>query len=187
MKDICVRVKELRKELGMSQVEFSKNLGVTNAHISKIEKGGTVPSEALIKLISKEYSVNSEWLKDGKKPMFNEDLEYYTTENMEMANNKLNKLLSCSDSIRNIISEINLTFADILELENLNETKTLMYLNLMLELFETIRNNNTFIKEHLQSEQYIMRNIKQSYLSNYKFEINKCIDEFEKIFNEYNK
>lgn len=50
MKEICIRIKELRKQLCMSQVEFAKNLGVTNAHISKIEKGGTVPSDALIKL-----------------------------------------------------------------------------------------------------------------------------------------
>ena len=45
MEEICIRIKELRKQLCMSQVEFAKNLGVTNAHISKIEKGGTRSEE----------------------------------------------------------------------------------------------------------------------------------------------
>ena len=70
MEEICIRIKELRKQLCMSQVEFAKNLGVTNAHISKIEKGGTVPSDALIKLISKEYQVNENWLKTGTEPIY---------------------------------------------------------------------------------------------------------------------
>ena len=70
MKDICIRMRELRKELELSQVEFAKNLGVTNAHISKIERGGTIPSDSLIKLISKEYQVNENWLKMGEEPMF---------------------------------------------------------------------------------------------------------------------
>lgn len=62
MNDICIRIKELRNKTGMSQVEFAKRLGVTNAHISKIEKGGTVPSYALIKLIAKEYKVKEDWM-----------------------------------------------------------------------------------------------------------------------------
>jgi transcriptional regulator with XRE-family HTH domain len=70
LETISIRVKELRNRLGMSQVEFAKNLGVTNAHISKIEKGGTVPSDTLIKLIAKEYGVDEKWLKTGERPSF---------------------------------------------------------------------------------------------------------------------
>ena len=66
MNDICIRIKELRNKTGMSQVEFAKRLGVTNAHISKIEKGGTVPSYALIKLIAKEYKVKEDWIIKGE-------------------------------------------------------------------------------------------------------------------------
>lgn len=70
MKAVCVRMRELRRRLGISQVEFAAALGVTNAHISKIEKGGTVPSDTLIRLISKEYLVNEAWLKAGEGPVF---------------------------------------------------------------------------------------------------------------------
>lgn len=69
MDSICKRVKIIREELGLSQIEFAKRLGVTNSHISGIEKGKTVPSEALIKLMCKEYLITEAWLKAGKKPM----------------------------------------------------------------------------------------------------------------------
>ncbi|MFR9159845.1 MAG: helix-turn-helix domain-containing protein, partial [Ruthenibacterium lactatiformans] len=51
MDDICVRVKLIRTSFKMSQKDFSLRLGVTNAHISRIEKGLTRPSAALVKLI----------------------------------------------------------------------------------------------------------------------------------------
>ena len=35
MEDICKRIKKIRQENFMTQVEFAKSLGVTNAHISK--------------------------------------------------------------------------------------------------------------------------------------------------------
>ena len=80
MNSICMRVKTIRKEWGLSQVEFAKRLGVTNSHISGIEKGKTVPSEALIKLICKEYLITEKWLKTGVEPMLQED-EDTETEN----------------------------------------------------------------------------------------------------------
>lgn len=73
MNPICLRVKIIRKEWGLSQVEFAKRLGVTNSHISGIEKGKTVPSDALIKLICKEYKISENWLKNGIEPMMQED------------------------------------------------------------------------------------------------------------------
>ena len=65
MDGIGLRIKELRKNLKLNQIEFSKRVGVTNAHISAIEKGKTVPSSALIKLISKEFNVSEDWLTYG--------------------------------------------------------------------------------------------------------------------------
>ena len=58
MDDICVRVKLIRTSFKMSQKDFSLRLGVTNAHISRIEKGLTRPSAALVKLICQTYNIN---------------------------------------------------------------------------------------------------------------------------------
>ena len=58
------RFRLIRDHHGLTQVAFASRLGVTSAHISKIEKEKTSPSEAFIKLVCKEYGVNEEWLKE---------------------------------------------------------------------------------------------------------------------------
>lgn len=63
------RMKQVRKTLGMNQMEFSRALGVTNAHISKLEKGGCRPSKLLITAICKEFGINKEWLEKGEGEM----------------------------------------------------------------------------------------------------------------------
>jgi transcriptional regulator with XRE-family HTH domain len=73
MDDMRSRIKSLREELGLSQVDFAKRLGVTSAHISQIEKGKNNLSDALLKLICKEYYVNEEWLRDGSGLCFTEE------------------------------------------------------------------------------------------------------------------
>jgi len=69
MKNIGIRLKDIRLDYKLTQVDFSKRLGVTHAHISKIEKGKTVPSESLVRLICKEYGINILWLKNGQIPI----------------------------------------------------------------------------------------------------------------------
>lgn len=63
MKEIGERFKQLRNAKQLTQVAFAKRLGVTSSHVSQIEKGKTMPSDAFIKLVCKEYGVNEEWLK----------------------------------------------------------------------------------------------------------------------------
>lgn len=60
------RLKKIRTDCGLNQIEFSKILGVTNAHISRMEKGITVPSDSLSKLICKAFGINEEWLRSGE-------------------------------------------------------------------------------------------------------------------------
>lgn len=64
------RLKQLRKECGLSQVEFGKRIGIGKTAVSKLEIGENKPSEQTIMLICKEFRVNYYWLKDGVGDMF---------------------------------------------------------------------------------------------------------------------
>ncbi len=63
------RIKAVRKSNGLTQAEFAKSLGVTDAAISKIEKGVNIPSEQTLKLICSTYHVNYLWLTVGRGEM----------------------------------------------------------------------------------------------------------------------
>ena len=67
MKD---RFKELRKVLGMTQQEFADRLAVSRNNIAGYEVGKSTPSESVIRLVCKEFSVNEEWLRTGAGEMF---------------------------------------------------------------------------------------------------------------------
>lgn len=67
MKD---RFKELRKVLGMTQQEFADRLAVSRNNIAGYEVGKSAPSESVIRLVCKEFSVNEEWLRTGAGEMF---------------------------------------------------------------------------------------------------------------------
>jgi transcriptional regulator with XRE-family HTH domain len=59
------RIKLIRKKLELSQAEFAERLGINRAHISRIESGHATPSEQLLRLIWREYSINWTWLTKG--------------------------------------------------------------------------------------------------------------------------
>ena len=65
-----MRIKTIRKQLGLTQEELGKLLGVKNAAISKFETDRAIPTEAAIKLICSTYNVNYQWLTAGKEPIF---------------------------------------------------------------------------------------------------------------------
>lgn len=64
------RIKLLRKTLGLSQRDFGIKLGITDASVSRLEKGDRNPSEQTIKSICREFSVNYAWLMEGLGDMF---------------------------------------------------------------------------------------------------------------------
>lgn len=69
MSSIGTRIKEVRKQYGVTQGELGKLLGVQNAAISKFETDRVIPSESNIKLICRTYHVNYLWLTEGEGPM----------------------------------------------------------------------------------------------------------------------
>ena len=182
MEAICIRIKELRKQLSMSQVEFAKNLGVTNAHISKIEKGATVPSEALIKVISKEYQANEAWLKLGTEPIYISEIMDKAEEQLIGATTTFNRLLS-SDSyvLRGLAAELEFFFTSITDVTYLEENQKVEYLSIVKNMFSLINQYNLMVKDHLCSKQMIINNIMDNHFENYKIGMESCIDEYVEL------
>ncbi len=67
MKD---RLKQLRKELGLTQQEFSDQIGIKRNTFSQYENGRNEPIDAVIKLICGKFNVNEDWLRTGEGEMF---------------------------------------------------------------------------------------------------------------------
>jgi transcriptional regulator with XRE-family HTH domain len=64
------RLKELRKAVGLRQVEFAGKIGLTQAYLSMLESGKSPLSEQNIKLICVSFDVSESWLRTGAGPMF---------------------------------------------------------------------------------------------------------------------
>lgn len=74
------RLKELRKQLGLTMEEFGNNLGVRKTTISSLENGVNNITNQMVKLICTTYNVNEEWLKTGNGDMFVETKESHLAE-----------------------------------------------------------------------------------------------------------
>jgi transcriptional regulator with XRE-family HTH domain len=62
------RIRQIRQENNLSQSEFAEKLGVTRSVISNIELNKLAKPEqktSLIKLISREFNINEEWVLNG--------------------------------------------------------------------------------------------------------------------------
>lgn len=67
MKD---RIKELRKNLGLTQQRFADRLGLKRQTIAAYEMGNIEPSESTLLLICKEFGVSKDWLCSGDGEMY---------------------------------------------------------------------------------------------------------------------
>lgn len=63
------RIKQLRKELGLTQQEFANRLNIKRGAIANYEIGRNEPIDAVISLICREFNINEEWLRTGKGEM----------------------------------------------------------------------------------------------------------------------
>lgn len=67
--NIANRVKAVRREAGLNQLDFSKRIGITRQYLSLIESGKRSPSDLVKNAICREYNICREWLEDGIEPM----------------------------------------------------------------------------------------------------------------------
>lgn len=67
------RIKQIRRELGLTQTEFAERIGLKQNSIALIESGKRNISDQAVLSICREYGVNEEWLRDGTGEMFAPD------------------------------------------------------------------------------------------------------------------
>lgn len=82
------RIKIIRKELGLTQEEFAKRIGLVRSSVAKYEIGRREPTNAIILSICKEFNIREEWLRTGQGEMFKEnplkdEVWYYIEELLE--------------------------------------------------------------------------------------------------------
>lgn len=63
------RIKKIRKQNKLTQVEFGEKIGVKGNTITGYETGLRTPSDAVIFSICREFNINEEWLRNGSEPM----------------------------------------------------------------------------------------------------------------------
>lgn len=68
------RVKELRSELKLTQIDFGRRIGTSGATVSTTESGKTTPDNQTILLICREFGVRREWLEYGDEPKYQKDV-----------------------------------------------------------------------------------------------------------------
>lgn len=103
------RVKEIRKNLGLTLEKFGKHLGVQKNAISAIENGRNSLTEQMAKSICREFNVSEEWLRTGEGEMF---LPVNRKTKIEKLTNQL--LSEESDSFKNRLVSV---LADLTENE----------------------------------------------------------------------
>ena len=67
---IAKRIKQIRKALKISQVEFAKAIYISNGYIAELECGHRRVNDRIIHLISLTFGVNEKWVKTGDGDMF---------------------------------------------------------------------------------------------------------------------
>ena len=138
---ISYRVKKLREGLSLSQVEFARRLGVTSAHISKIESKKTMPSQSLIKLICKEFEISEHWLTgdyvDDETPDY--DLQEEVDMTMQRSTDITNLMLATSKpELKLSFARLESTFADIIDIKKIDKKNNIEYIKLCEVLFKDI-------------------------------------------------
>ena len=79
----------LRKELKLTQNEFSSIITISSGQLACIETEKRVVNDRTIKLICDSFKVNNEWLRTGKGEIYTEDKD-----------NRQTKLLALFDALK---------------------------------------------------------------------------------------
>ena len=70
MAELYERIKDLRSSLKLSQRQFAKRIFVSQTLVNEIEAGKRKINARILHLISHQFNVNMEWLKNGEGKMF---------------------------------------------------------------------------------------------------------------------
>jgi len=87
---IGCRIKHIRKNLNINQVEFAKSIGVSQGTLSDIENNKFSPSVKTIECIMKEFDICSNWILVGdcKYSNYNKNCPYFNNlKNLNIVSN----------------------------------------------------------------------------------------------------
>lgn len=89
------RVREVRKNLGLTLEKFGERIGIKKTAISLIENNKNNLTEANIKAICREFNVDYIWLTTGEGEMF--------IENDDDFRKKIDRIMASEDDTRKIL------------------------------------------------------------------------------------
>ncbi len=126
------RIKQLRKDLGLTQEKFGEKLGLKKNSISQIENGINSLTEQLLLSVCREFNVSEKWLRTGEGEMFipvpEEDEVAAYVEDL-LADNGENELYNLIKSIMRTYNELSPKSQEVLRdaskklVENLKKEK----------------------------------------------------------------
>lgn len=162
------KIKEIRKELGLTQQEMADSIGVSKQYFSKVENGLTELSKEKIVLLCEKFNISINWLLMNKGFMYLGEIEQYKgfKENIEKllnSNERLNLFCKYYMAINDVIKAKykKATMEDILDVSKI----------IFISEFSTRKMKNKNILNIIQ-----------------EFKENIFTDKFkEKILNEYCK
>lgn len=71
------RIKQIRKDHKLTQVEFGERIGVKGNTVTNYETGLRNPTDAVVLAICREFNVNENWLRAGKgEPTKDMDVDF---------------------------------------------------------------------------------------------------------------
>jgi transcriptional regulator with XRE-family HTH domain len=63
--DYSKRIKELREKMGLTQIEFGKKLGYSNAYIADLERGEKKPSRNFLEKLNEIFGISADYILYG--------------------------------------------------------------------------------------------------------------------------
>lgn len=83
-----IRIKQIRKEAKLTQIEFGEKIGVKGNTVTNYENGLRTPTDAVLKSICREFKVNETWLRTGEgdpyqKRTRNQEIQFFANDIME--------------------------------------------------------------------------------------------------------
>ena len=69
MSTIAERIKQVRKDAGLTQQKFAERIGAKQNTVAQYEIGRNAPIDPVITAICKEFDIQEDWLRYGLEPM----------------------------------------------------------------------------------------------------------------------
>lgn len=76
MKEMGIRIRQRRKELGLNQPDICRLCGISSGQISRLENGVGVPGVDMVVMLSKVLECDLKWLITGEENSGSEDASH---------------------------------------------------------------------------------------------------------------